>query len=469
MNHMNDTIFALSTVLGKSGIAVIRISGPLSSKIPLMLGCDKIIKPRTAIFTSLYSLDATVLLDEVILLFFAAPHSFNGEDILEIHLHGGIAIINSMMNELSKISSMRIAEAGEFTKIAFYNGKMDLVKAEALSELLEAETEIQKLIAQNNLNGQLSSIYNKWRNDLISISSIIEALIDFPEDDIPHSVLNTVQQNINELEHDINIILLSYDNAYAIMNGINVVISGSPNVGKSSLMNVIAKKDIAIVSEFAGTTRDIIQVKLDIGGFAVLLHDTAGLRESDNQIEREGIKRAKKAISEAHINVIVLDIKEKCCSDVKSIPINLIDTIVSEQHLTGYKMENSIILLNKFDLLDDEMQQQIYSTLQTYDDSIIIPISTKSNSGIEEFLKSLKETVQNMYQEIMLTPIITKIRQKQILENCLQHLKQSRLQYKIEMSAQEIRIASEYIGMLTGKIYIEEILDKVFSNFCIGK
>ena len=454
---MQKTIFALSTVFGKSGIAVIRISGPDSKSAAKILGYEIDLKHKQAVFTSIYDIDKKNVLDDVILLFFAAPNSFNGEDILEIHIHGSIAIINDVLDELNKINFLRIAEPGEFTKIAFYNGKMDLVKAEGLADLLDAETSMQRLIAQKHLSGGLSDLYNKWRADLISILSQLEALIDFPEDDIPENILISTAITVNNVIEEITNHLKNHERGKSIMNGINIVISGAPNVGKSSLMNLLAKKDIAIVSDIAGTTRDIIQVKLDLGGFVVILSDTAGLREANDSIEKEGIRRAEYAIKEADINIVVLTTFGNFTNHLNLLP-----------------EADTIWLINKSDLMNHEAITNNTTSLKKELEKFsrkdeILAISTVTNNGIDDFLNLLQEKIKNKYEEAVLSPITTRIRQKKNLEQCLTHLKKFSINKKLEMACQDIRIAGEYIGMLTGKIYIEEILDEIFINFCIGK
>ncbi|CAK6537124.1 MAG: tRNA uridine-5-carboxymethylaminomethyl(34) synthesis GTPase MnmE [Candidatus Midichloria mitochondrii] len=454
---MHDTIFALSTVLGKSGVAVIRISGPQARAVAKLIGYEKELEHKRATLATIYTLNREQVLDEVILLFFASPHSFNGEDILEIHLHGSIAIINDVLAELSKVTFLRIAEPGEFTKIAFYNGKMDLVKAEGLADFLDAETSMQKIIAQKQLRGELSDTYNKWRTDLIGVLSQLEALIDFPEDDIPEEVLDWAAKTVQSLIEEINLHLRGHDQGVSIMNGINIVISGAPNVGKSSLMNLLAKKEIAIVSDIAGTTRDVIQVKLDLGGFAVLLSDTAGIREANDLIEKEGIRRAKQAIKEADINIIVL---------------NSVADFIS--HLDNFSDAEVIWMINKVDLMS---RQDIASSINLLTEKLaefnredeVGAISTVSGYGIDNFLNLLQNKIKNKYQEAVLSPVTTRIRQKKGLEQCLTHLQQFNINKKLEIASQDVRIASEYIGMLTGKIGVEEILDEIFSNFCIGK
>jgi tRNA modification GTPase len=452
-----DTIFALSTVFGKSGIAVIRISGPEAQKVPALLGFHGVLEHKKAHFRKIYSIDGKEILDEVIILFFQSPNSFNGEDIIEIECHGSIAIINSILEELSKISFLRVAEPGEFTKIAFLNGKIDLIKAEGLADLLESETAMQKKIAQQQFNGDLSDIYNNWRGQLISISSKIEALIDFPDDDIPPETMSHIKSEIENIIYIIQTQIKKNNHASSIINGIKVAISGIPNVGKSSLMNAIANRDLAIVSDIAGTTRDVLEVKLDLGGFSVILSDTAGIRETQDIIEKEGVKRALTAINQSDINIVLINSAEE---------VNL--------HLENLKCENRIWLLAKSDLISEEENNSIINSitdllkragLKDYVHSIV----THRYDSVEKFLKVLLDIIKDNYQESVLSPITTRLRQKNCISKCLSHLEIINFEDSLEIIAHHLNLASDALGMITGKIFIEEILDEIFMNFCIGK
>ena len=452
-----DTIFALSTVFGKSGIAVIRISGPDAIKVAPLLGFNKNLEHKKAYFCQLYSIDKKEILDEVILLFFQSPNSFNGEDVLEIECHGSIAIINSILKELSKMEFLRIAEPGEFTKIAFLNGKIDLIKAEGLADLLESETVMQKKIAQQQFNGDLSDIYKSWRNQIIAISSKIEALIDFPDDDIPLNIINIIKADIESIITQIKDQIKRSNLASSIIDGIKVVISGVPNVGKSSLVNVIANRDLAIVSNIAGTTRDILEVRIDLGGFSVLLSDTAGVRDTQDIIEKEGVKRALKAVEHADINVILVQ-------NIEEVKL----------HLEYCKSQNRIWLISKSDLMADEDNTVLANAIT---DSIhhlefkdhVINISINQNHSIENFLNILLKMIEENYQESIISPITTRLRQKNGIDKCLNALKSIDFQDNLEIISYHMNLASNAIGMITGKIFIEEILDEIFSNFCIGK
>ena len=453
---MRDTIFGLSTVFGKSGVAIIRISGPKSKDVAKCLGYYKELKHKEAAVAKIRCIDSDLVLDEIILLFFKGPNSFNGEDILELHIHGSIAVINDVMSELAKIDFLRIAEPGEFTKLAFYNGKMDLVAAEGLADLIDSETSVQRLIAQRQINGEWSDLNAKWRRELITVLSQLEAFIDFPEDDIPFAILDDIDKKVMEMVFEIEGSLNRYEKARSIMDGINIVITGAPNVGKSSILNALAKKDVAIVSDIAGTTRDIVMVRMDLSGFAVVISDTAGIREAEDIIEIEGVKRALLAAEKADINIIVMAPDNINLSHCKQITDNNGDFIY---------------VMNKSDLLN---QDELYNNLSIMKEGMssiddVLFISTKDDASIDNLLTILSCKIKDKYQEVMTFPVITKIRQKKNLELCLAHLKSFSLKNYIEVAAQEIRFASDYLGVLTGKICVEEILDEIFASFCIGK
>ena len=451
---MHDTIFALSTIFGQSGIAVIRISGPKAFQILPFLGVDASLIPRKALHTKLWTLNKDSILDDALIIPFMSPNSFNGEDILELHLHGSIAVINDVIGELDKIQFLRVAEPGEFTKIAFYNGKIDLTKAEGLADLLNAETSLQRHLAQKQLSGELEDLYEKWRQQLVTILAQLEALIDFPEDEIPEDVLEATLNLVRSLSDEISYYLKASERSDKIMQGINIVISGAPNVGKSSLLNLIAQKDVAIVSDIAGTTRDIVKCKLDLEGFSIVLMDTAGIRsETQDTIELEGIRRAKMAIKNASINITIFD--------------NLSELAVLEEC-----SKNTIIVINKTDLMlpeeiADRVAQILYSGSISQDN--IILTSTKHETNLDVLLNKILEIVKREYSTAVNEPAITRLRQQNRLKECLYYLARFNLDLPLEIASQEIRFASECIGHLSGRIHTEEILDEVFTSFCIGK
>lgn len=455
---VQDTIFALSTILGKSGIAVIRIAGPDAKSVLSLFGVNKLIVPRKATYTILLSMDGKEILDEAIFIYFESPNSFTGGDVVELHLHGSLAVVNDVLKELSSIKFLRLAEPGEFTKIAFYNAKIDLTKAEALADLIDAETTIPKKLALRQLSGELESLYESWRQKIIIVLSQLEAFIDFPEDDIPAHSLTQAFEVVQDLIIQMKRHLDKSSKGEVLMRGINIAIGGPPNAGKSSLLNILAQKDIAIVSNIAGTTRDVIQVKIDLQGFAIILSDTAGIRNSEDIIELEGIRRAKVVLNQADINIIVLDASD-CVGYTFFEDINI-------------NKSTTICILNKYDLIMEEKpQHNIVNSLLNYgiDKKHIIHTSIKTGYNIDCILERLLDLIRDHYTPSFAEPIVTNLRQKQNLSECIMYLESFNLDKLLELAVQDIRFAANSLGALTGKINIEEILDEIFTNFCIGK
>lgn len=439
-----DTIFALSTVLGKSGVAVIRISGTHALRAVTDLGIKHKIAPNEFKLAKLYHPNSFEILDQAIILFFKAPNSFTGEDIVELHLHGSVAIVKDVVAALNTLNYLRLAEPGEFSKRAFFNGKMDLTQAEGLVQLIEAETTVQRQVAFRQFSGELESLYENWRQLLISLLARVEALIDFPEDDIPDGVLKEIESGVHNLVNNIENHLTTAVNGEVITRGIKVAILGAPNVGKSSLLNLLARRDVAIVADRAGTTRDVIEVKIDLKGFPVILCDTAGLRETVDEIELEGVRRALKASQDSDINIYILD--ASILDNVSILP-----KIFDKPH---------IILLNKVDLLSSPTE---FLTSHNCN-----KVSVKDGLGIDDFLRELLLLVEKTYTPSA-EPIITKERYKKLLTQCLTYMKDFRISSTLEISAEYLRLAAICIGNITGKIEVDEILDEIFSSFCIGK
>ncbi|CAL7961170.1 tRNA modification GTPase MnmE [Alphaproteobacteria bacterium] len=468
---IQDSVFALSTLMGKSGVAVIRITGPDSLEALHNLGYKKNPIPRQATYTVLISPTTQEVLDEGIIIYFQGPCSFTGEDSLELHLHGSIAVIRDVMEELGKLSFLRLAEPGEFTKRAFENGKMDLTKVEALSDLIDSETSIQRRIALQQLSGELKSLYDTWRQELIHTMAQLEAYIDFPEDDIPKAVLQSAESRVQKLTQQIQHHLDVSTISNSLMEGIKIAIGGAPNAGKSSLLNLIAKQDVAIVSDLAGTTRDVIQVKLNLDGFSVILADTAGIRESTNVIEQEGVNRAKLALRSADINLIMLDLNEYDESfNFKTTMESILCEVQAEHH------KENIFLLNKCDLLDLSPvgANPKITSITKYLISLgikqerIILFSTQSRYNLHNLLQLLSQVIKGKYC-VTTEPIITNIRQKQRLAECINNLRMFSMDKPLELAAQDIRFAAKALEVITGRIELDEVLNEIFSNFCIGK
>jgi len=442
------TIFALSSGPGVAGVAVIRISGKYTSEVIKKLTGKDLPQPRLATLRKINNINNSGLIDEGIVLWFPGPESYTGEDMAEFHVHGSRAVINAMHNSISKIKNCRLAEPGEFTRIAFQNGKVNLLKAESIADLVAAETEIQRKQAVKIMNGKISNKFNSWRSKLIKILSYIEAKIDFPDEDLPKNILKEVNNTSNEVLKEIKKSLNDQKVGEIIREGFKIAIVGPTNVGKSSLLNYLSKKDVAIVSETAGTTRDVIEIHLNLDGYPVIISDTAGIRESKDEIEKKGIKLALKRAEEADLRLVVIE------------PKNL--------NFTGFLKdlfdENSILIINKSDLLKKKLDPQIKKL-----NHILISIKKKSNLDI--LISKIKKQLQNKfvnYDDIL----ISRERHRQHLEQCAEHLEifsKKTEEKEFDMAAEDLRLAVRHLGMIVGKVDVEEILGSIFNDFCIGK
>ena len=440
------TIYALSSGPGISGVAVIRISGKETSEILKLLTKKNLPKPREATIKKIIDPNSSELIDEGIILWFPAPESYTGEDMAELHTHGSKAVIDAIHKALEDTKKCRIAEPGEFTKIAFQNGKINLLKAESISDLISSETEIQRKQAINIMTGKSSKIYDDLRDRLIRALSNIEAKIDFPEEEIPEKIINEIKKNVDYVIEKIQKILNDQKVGERIREGFKIAIVGPTNAGKSSLLNHLSNRDVAIVSEIAGTTRDVIEVHLNINGYPVVLSDTAGIRKSKNEIEKKGIKLALKKAEEADLNLIVIE------------PKNL--------EFTGFLKDlikpNSILVINKCDLKEVILTEQMKKI-----DHVII--SVKNNTNLENLILKIKSKLKGRFvqtEEI----IITRERHRQNLEQCLQNLVNFKNQKDdFDKAAEDLRLATRHLGMIVGKVDVEEILSSIFNDFCIGK
>ena len=440
------TIYALSSGPGISGVAVIRISGKETSEILKLITKKNLPKPREATIKKIIDPNSSELIDEGIILWFPGPESYTGEDMAELHTHGSKAVIDAIHKALEDTKKCRIAEPGEFTKIAFQNGKINLLKAESISDLISSETEIQRKQAINIMTGKSSKIYDDLRVRLIRALSNIEAKIDFPEEEIPEKIINEIKKNVDYVIEKIQKILNDQKVGERIREGFKIAIVGPTNAGKSSLLNHLSNRDVAIVSEIAGTTRDVIEVHLNINGYPVVLSDTAGIRKSKNEIEKKGIKLALKKAEEADLNLIVIE------------PKNL--------EFTGFLKDlikpNSILVINKCDLKEVILTEQMKKI-----DHVII--SVKNNTNLENLILKIKSKLKGKFiqtEEI----IITRERHRQNLEQCLQNLVNFKNQKDdFDKAAEDLRLATRHLGMIVGKVDVEEILGSIFNDFCIGK
>jgi len=442
------TIYALSSGPGTSGVAVIRISGKETSKVIKLLTGKEIPEPRMATLRKINNINTSELIDEGIILWFPGPQSYTGEDMAEIHIHGGKAVILSLQNEISKIDNCRIAEPGEFTKLAFQNGKINLLKAESIADLISAETEIQRLQAVKIMKGKSSEKFNELREKLLKILSFVEAKIDFPDEELPEENLKKIKKDSLEVTNEINKILNDQKVGEIIREGFKIAIVGPTNAGKSSLLNNLSNREVAIVSEIAGTTRDVVETHLNIDGFPVIISDTAGIRDSKDEIEKKGIKLSLKKAENADLTLVVVDAKSP---DLSGFFNDLLKN-------------NAILVINKLDLLKEELDPEI-SKLNH------VLISLKDNLNIDKLITKIKNNLRNKFisQEDIL---ITRERHRQHLEQCVIHLtnfSNKNDKKDFDKAAEDLRLATRHLGMIVGKVDVEEILGSIFNDFCIGK
>jgi tRNA modification GTPase len=442
------TIYALSSGPGISGIAVIRVSGPETSKMIKLLTGSQPPQPRAATLRKINKINTSELIDEGIILWFPGPESYTGEDMAEIQVHGSKAVVDALLSSLSAIDNCRLAEPGEFTKLAFQNGKINLLKAESIADLISSETEIQRQQAIKIMNGKSADQFNFLREKLLKILSHVEAKIDFPEEDLPNNILEEVKKSSDEVIIKIKKILDDEKVGERIREGFKIAILGPTNAGKSSLMNHLSNRDVAIVSEIAGTTRDVIEAHLNIDGYPVVISDTAGIRDSKDEIEKKGIKLSLNRAEEADLKLVVVDAKTLDFSDV----------------LKGLLDENAILVINKSDLLEKDIDTEIKKINH-------VLISIKENKNIEELILKIKNNLKNKFissDDIL----ITRERHRQHLQQCLDHLKNFNQKKEIEdldKAAEDLRLATRQLGMIVGKVDVEEILGSIFNDFCIGK
>jgi tRNA modification GTPase len=442
------TIYALSTGPGLSGVAIIRISGPNTAEILKLLTNRSKLKPRMATLLKINNINTSELIDEGIIIWFPSPHSYTGEDMAEIHVHGGKAVILAVQNEISKIKNCRLAEPGEFTKLAFQNGKINLLKAESIADLISAETEIQRLQAVKIMKGKSSQKFNELREKLLKLLSFVEAKIDFPDEDLPEENLDKIKKNSSDILIEINKILNDQKVGEIIREGFKIAIVGPTNAGKSSLLNNLSNREVAIVSEIAGTTRDIVETHLNIDGYPVIISDTAGIRDSKDEIEKKGIKLSLSKAENADLKLVVVD--------AKSIDLS--------GFLNDLLKKNAILVVNKSDLLKEKLDPNVSKL-----DHVLI--SLKDNLNIDKLILKIKKNLTNKFisEEDIL---ITRERHRQHLVQCAEHLKNFLIKSDkkdFDKGAEDLRLATRHLGMIVGKVDVEEILGSIFNDFCIGK
>lgn len=427
-----DTIYALATPQGRAGVAVVRISGPAAFDACRQLS-GVVPEPRIATLRVLRD-KSGLRLDEALVLAFPHGASFTGEAVVELHLHGSIAVVSAVLRSLSEMPDLRAAEAGEFTRRALENGRLDLTQVEGLADLIDAETEAQRRQALRVLSGDLGSLAESWRNDLIRAAALLEATIDFADEDVPVDVTPEVSTLLDRVQSALALEIEGVKTAERIRSGFEVAIVGAPNVGKSTLLNALAGRDAAITSEFAGTTRDVIEVRMDLDGLPVTLLDTAGLRDTTDIVEEIGIRRAKTRASQADLRVFLRE--DDLPSDILPLP-------------------DDIVLRAKADLLEDKVGA----------------VSGISGEGIEslvlEISRRLSKRATNPGIATRERHRVAFLKASASLNDACMHLEHGPDMY--DLAAEEIRQATRALEMLVGRVDVENLLDEIFSSFCVGK
>ncbi|MGJ8627196.1 MAG: tRNA uridine-5-carboxymethylaminomethyl(34) synthesis GTPase MnmE [Sulfitobacter sp.] len=427
-----DTIFAQATSPGRAGVSVVRLSGPDAFELATKI-CGSLPAVRSSGVRYLMGSDGEII-DQALVLSFQGPNSFTGEDVVEFHLHGSIAVVHATLDVLGRSAKARLAEPGEFTRRALENQKMDLAQVEGLSDLIEAETEAQRKQALRVLAGHLGTLVEDWRSDLIRAAALLEATIDFADEDVPIDVTPEVKELLSGVHTQVSAEIVGTKVAERIRTGFEVAIIGAPNAGKSTLLNALARREAAITSEVAGTTRDIIEVRMDLGGVPVTLLDTAGLRESDDTVEAIGIARAIERAKSADLRVFLTG---------------------SEEKLMLSPVDDDIIVTPKIDLLSDS----------------VVGVSGKTGAGIPELIARVQEI---LVKRASLVGLATHQRHRQALENAEAYLSAAatvldRGPDHYDITAEELRSTIRSLEAMVGRIDVENLLDEIFANFCLGK
>ncbi|XP_068599574.1 tRNA modification GTPase GTPBP3, mitochondrial [Brachionichthys hirsutus] len=475
-----ESIFALSSGHGRCGVAVVRATGPASSTaLRSMAGLTRCLPPpRAALLRSITDPQSKEVLDRGLVLWFPAPHSFTGEDSVEFHIHGGPAVISAVLQALGRVPGMRPAEAGEFTRRAFQAGKLGLTDVEGLGDLIHAETEAQRRQALRQMSGELGRLYQDWTDRLKLCLAHVEAFIDFSEDElIEDGVLDQVDRLVSNLQAEMERHLKDERRGERLRSGVQVVIAGATNAGKSSLLNTLCQRPAAIVSPIAGTTRDVVETALDIGGFPVVLSDTAGLRESPDLVEREGVRRARERVEQADLTLVVVDCAH-VPTDVQEAAAFLqghLRSVLPAQAKpeTGFPADRFLLVLNKTDLLPREQKQKLDGDLSRSSGlPPICLISCQTSDGLRDFLAVLHRSVKNLCGDPLAgAPTLTQARHRAQLQQCAVALAQYQRYRDIDLAlaAEGVRLALTSLGRITGRVGAEEILDIIFKDFCIGK
>ncbi|MBA4099024.1 MAG: tRNA uridine-5-carboxymethylaminomethyl(34) synthesis GTPase MnmE [Rhodospirillum sp.] len=442
MSTHPDTIYALATPPGRSGVAVVRISGPDARAALAALTDRALPKPRVATLRRLIGKD-DLPIDDALVLWFPAPHSFTGEDVAELHLHGGPAVIAATLAALSVQQGLRLAEPGEFTRRAFDHDKLDLAQVEGIADLIAAETEMQRRQALRQAEGALSRRLETWRSDLARVLARLEAYIDFPDEDLPQQLLSSINLEIGQIADTLGRELAGHA-AERLRDGLTIAILGAPNVGKSSIINKLAQRDAAIVSSIAGTTRDVIEVRMDVAGYPVTLADTAGLRASSDEIEAEGVRRALGRAEHADLKLLVFD--GGAWPRIDPETAKLID-------------DQAICVVNKADLLREPEPVAV-------EGRAVLKLSCKTGLGLDALVAEIAVRAKSAMSG---GEVLTRARHRAAVEEAKAALDRARGAGQLELKAEDLRLAVRAIGRIAGRVDVEEVLDLIFREFCIGK
>lgn len=456
MGH-EETIFALSSAPGRAGVAVLRISGSAAGAALAALA-GRCPAPRRATLARLVDPARGEPLDRALVLWFPAPASFTGEDVAELHLHGGRAVIDGVLGALSRRPGLRPAEPGEFARRAFDRGRLDLSEVEGLADLIDAETEAQRRQALRQMDGGLSRQCEGWRARLVTALAHLEAAIDFPDEDLPAGLFAESRHNILCLEEEIAQYIDDARSGERLRSGFSIAIVGPPNAGKSSLLNALARRDVAIVSATAGTTRDVIEVHLDLGGYPVVVADTAGLREvaprgagGQGEIEAEGVRRARAGAAAADLRLAVFDLAAAEPCDPATLA--LLD-------------RDSVVVFNKADLVPAPARAALPALPGGLSG---LAISVRSGAGLGGLVERLGAEVARRLERGVAAPAITRVRHRRALEEAVAALRRAREAGLPELMAEDLRLAARALGRIAGRVDVEEVLDSIFREFCIGK
>ncbi|MEL7543653.1 MAG: tRNA uridine-5-carboxymethylaminomethyl(34) synthesis GTPase MnmE [Pseudomonadota bacterium] len=438
----SSTIFALSTAVGRAGVAVVRISGPATTNV-LKVMTGRVPSPRNAQLSDIKTRDGNEIIDRGLVLFFPGPASFTGEDVAELHVHGSVAVVQRLLDELRRFNELEIAEPGGFTERAFLNGKLDLTAVEGLADLLDAETDRQRALAVAQTSGLLRDRAAAWRRDLVHARALLEAVLDFSDEaDVTDGPIADAFTRLERLAKDLATALDDSSRADTIRNGVRIALIGAPNAGKSSLLNTLAARDVAIVTDVPGTTRDAIEVTIAIEGIPVTVIDTAGLRTTDDAIEREGVRRARVAAESADL---VLLLAERGAEPVEDL---------------GH-IESDLTVWTKSDL---------HTAPPGLEATDAITVSTRTENGLDPLLHWLSDWVQSRAGDGE-PPLVTRARQRACIRDA--HTIIARCHAAgpgdLELRAEDLRRSSHALARLTGEIDAEDVLDDLFAGFCIGK